>query len=33
MRFSELHPVLQRIAVVAGELGLLALVVLLVRHA
>jgi hypothetical protein len=31
MRFSELHPVLQRIAVVAGELALLALVVLLVR--
>jgi hypothetical protein len=32
MRFSELHPVLQRIAVVAGELALLALVVQIVRN-
>jgi len=32
MRFSELHPALQRIAVVAGELALLALVVLIVRR-
>jgi hypothetical protein len=31
MRFSELHPALQRVAVVAGELALLALVVLLVK--
>jgi hypothetical protein len=32
MRFSELHPVQQRIAVVAGELALLALVVLIVAR-
>jgi hypothetical protein len=31
MRFSELHPVLQRLAVVAGELTLFALVVLVAR--
>jgi len=32
MRFCELHPVVQRLAVVAGELALLALVVLCVRR-
>ncbi len=32
MRFSELHPLLQRIALVAAELALLALVVLIVRR-
>jgi hypothetical protein len=31
MRFSELHPAWQRIVVVAGELALLAVVVLIVR--
>lgn len=32
MRFSELHPVLQRIAVVAGELALFALVAVVVAR-
>jgi hypothetical protein len=32
MRFSELHPAWQRVAVVAGELALLALVLVCVRR-